>query len=127
MKNLILVAFSFFLDLSFANAEVTCAANCRIFGERFHFSFNRINRATYLEGMERCLRIPATTEIISVPQGSATEMACFSYVEESENLTATDASRWLAENELRKQCERHSKNIGRYEWVRGELKNVSCR
>ncbi len=135
MKNKLILGFNLgfvvwigFLNTFEAGASVTCKATCAVYGKQFYFSFNRINSDSYRAGMERCMRIPARAEVIPVSQGSSTEMACYNYIQSEVAVQSTDASEWLAQNELTKQCEdKYKKGDSRgYDWTRGSLKNSKC-
>lgn len=111
-----------------AKANVACGGTCVVTGKRHHFTFDRIDSNTYREGMERCLRIPASYEIIPVSAGSSRYMACFSYINQSIALSVVDMDEWLARNELRKICEdkyRVGDDRG-YDYTRAESRNVTC-
>jgi hypothetical protein len=128
MKNTFLIFTLTTLLSIVSSANTACSATCNIYGKKFYFAFDRINVQSYRIGMEKCLRIPATTEIIAVSQGSATSMACFNYINQSVPLSVVDTNLWLAKNELTKNCEdkyRVGDSRG-YEYTRGTLENVTC-
>lgn len=116
--------------LSFSNvwADVDCVGTCNVWGKKLFFTFNRIDVTSYQDGLERCYRVNGSTEVVSVSQGSSTEMACFKYLSENKIINHRDINPWTAEIVLRRKCEvdfRSGDNRS-YDYTQGTFNGYTC-